>query len=297
MTANPAPGPAGGYRSPVDQGTEGPEQDIPAENRPRVPWFRRPELVAAVVGAVVLLAIGYSVGYSRGSAGLDQGSSPTTSVVTGPSSKAPPSTTASTINIATVVPVALPAVPVTTEGFDRIIPKAIAGHLVTTPSGAWTVADGAAEPSAPKPLADSATDARLAGQGPELFVALNQAPVLATIVLTEPTPFSGLVFRGTDDANYWALVPDARLANLTIYKVKDGKQTAVGFVDHPVKPGSSIGLADVGGQIGVVVDGATVAIQTFYGPKPSLPDDGIAGNRVGLLTGRGQPRFDNLTFG
>ncbi len=281
----------------MDQVTDGTEVDTPGPSPTPLPWHRRPELAVAVVGAVVVLAIGYGIGYSRGSADLDHGSSPTTSVVAGPPSTGAPSTTGTTLDIATVVPPTLPTVPVTKEGFDRAIPKAIAGHPVTTPTGGWTVTNGAAGPSTPKPLGDDATDARLAGQGPELFVELNQAPVLATVVLTEPTAFSGLVFRGVDDANYWALVPDTRLGNLTIYEVKDAEQTAVGFVEQAVTPGLSIGLVDVDGQIGVVVNGATVALSTFYGPKPSLPDDGIAGNRIGLLTGRGAPRFDDLTFG
>lgn len=296
MSADTSSDRTGGYRASVDQDTGEPASDAPGPGTRSPAWYQRPELALLAVAAVVVLALGYGIGYSRGSAGLDS-SSPTTSLVDGPAPTSTSATTETTIDIATVVPLALPTVPRTTEGFDRAVPKTIVRHPVTTPNGPWAVQNGSVAPSSPRPLPDDATDARLAGAGPELFVELDRAPVLALVTLSEPTAFSGLVFRSVDDANYWALVPDARLANLTVYEVKDGRQTAVGFVEQQVTPGLSIGLVDVDGQIGVVVNGATVALRTFYGPKAGLPDDGIAGKRIGLITGQGAPRFDDLTFG
>ena len=45
------------------------------------------------------------------------------------------------------------------------------------------------------------------------------------------------------------------------------------------------------------IDGQPKVLSTFFGEKAGLPDDGIDGTKVGLLTGGGTPAFDDLTFG
>lgn len=240
--------------------------------------------------AVLAVVAAYSIGYSRGHADLDKGSSSTTVPVTA-DGNAP----ATTVDVGSLTPLALPTER-TPVDLGAGVPADVQGRGVIA-RGEWAATDGAIGPTRADPLPADATDPRAMGEGADLVVDTGRPVSLATVKLTAPTPLSGIVFRFKDDRNYWAAVVDPRMEHLTLYRMKDGDLLAMGFVNVKVAPGTTIGLVAAGDQVSLVLDDKAVIVDTFFGPKVSLPDEGIAGHGVGLLVGDGEPRFTDLVFG
>lgn len=248
-------------------------------------------LVGVVVVAVVALVGAYSIGYSRGSAGLEEGTSPTTSLVETP--EGPP---APPIDPSSLTPLVVPTEGTVTVDLTNGLPGEVDGRLVST-RGDWEPADGAVRAAQSNPLPPDATEPRPMGAGSDVVIDTGKPVELATVALTDPTPLSGVVFRYQDDNNYWAALIDPQMEHISLYLMKDGTMTSEAFINLTTGSVATFGLVAVGDQVSLVLDGEGMVLDTFFGPKASLPDADIAGHGVGLLAGGGNPAFANLVFG
>lgn len=246
-------------------------------------------IVAALLALSLL--VGYWGGWSHGRNGaFGTGGDRVETPVTAPAAPPPPTTPA-----APVAALPLPPVTVTTLGFETGLPDASTGHAPTL-IGPWQADGGRVVLTDAAPPIDDARPRRVS-VGPSLLVPTPMPTSVASVVLTAPTPLSGLVVRYVDPDNYWAVVVDPGLDHVSLVEVREGEQTARGYVDVAVVAGTRIGVAVAGDVIGITVDGVPKVMNTFYGPRAGLSTAGIAGTQVGLLAGDGTPAFDDLSFG
>lgn len=255
------------------------------------PSFGKGGVIAVAVIALVVIVVAYAIGYSRGSAGLDDGTSSTTSIVETPDG--PP---APTVPPESLTPLEIPTEGLVTVDLTNGLPSDVEGRPVSS-RGQWNAVDGAVGPAQDDPLPPEATEPRAMGAGSDVLIETGEPVQLATITLTNPTPLSGIVFRHQDDRNYWAALVDPQMEHISLYRMKDGTMVSEAFVNLKVQAGDTIGLVAVGDQVSLVVNGNAMVLDSFFGPKASLPDDGIDGDGVGLLAGIGDPTFTNLVFG
>lgn len=265
------------------------EPDLPSEPRPG----RARLVLGTTLVAVAALLLGYLVGWSRGTADLERGSSPTTSVVTLPepvaSTAAPTTATPAPTEPAAPGP-ELP--PVTTRTFDFAdgIPAEVDA------AAGIEVIDGVVLAGPVEPLADDQPKPRLLDAAPQIRASNGAEITVASVRLVEPTPRASLAFA-ISGADYWQLAVAPGLQQLVLYEVRDGTQQQRALLDVAVTPGMAIGLFLVDGQVGITVDGATRQFQSFFGPAGSIDAAGIEGDDAAAIAGDGTTRFDDLTIG
>jgi hypothetical protein len=267
-------------------------EDHDAAEAPPTPLRRRAPLLAAVGVAMIGVLLGYAVGFSRGRSGNTSQASPETTAVT---------TTQPAVATPTTAPppaARAPVVALKTIAFDAGLPKTFENHPIVAPRGDWGANQAGVGPGRDGTSTTVSDQPRRYGKGPDLLVDTGAPVTVAQVRLVDPTVYSGLIGRFVDDRNYWVVAADQGLRNISLLEIKDGTETSKGFVNQPVTPGITIGLASIGGTaITITVNGQPQVLSTFYGSRESVPDDGINGTSVGLLAGESRPVFADLEFG
>jgi hypothetical protein len=271
--------------TPAEPGTPG-DAPAPRAGRARI-------AIGTGLVAIASLLLGYLVGWSRGSADLDRGSAPTTSVVTLPAPVAS-SAVPTTATPAPVEPSApgpeLPPVDTTTFDFADGIPSEVEA------TEGIEVVDGVVEAGPVEPLPDDQPKPRLLDVAPQIRASNGAEITVASVRLVEPTSRASLAFA-IDGGAYWQLAVAPGLQQLVLYEVRDGTQQQRAFLDVAVTPGMAIGMFLVDGQVGITIDGATRQFQSFFGPTGSIDAAGIEGDDAAAIAGDGTTRFDDLTLG
>lgn len=246
-------------------------------------------LVGAAVAVAIALVTGYAIGWARGSAGLDQGSGPTTSVVEplpGGDASAP-----------TTDPGELPPPPATTAGagFDGGL-EATDGDLTLRAEGDWEVVEGAARPAAPTAVDPAAEVPPAPGDAPTLVASASSELTIARVRLATATAHSGLALA-VRDGGAWQLAVSSGLDRVVLYEVVDGVPEQRAFVDAPVADGIELGLVLRDGRVAILVDGEQRALQGFFGAELDVDANGRQAGDAAVVAGAGQPAFDDLAVG
>jgi hypothetical protein len=266
---------------------------VEAVEGPVPPPSRARLLVGVGLVAVSCLLLGYLVGWTRGSADLDRGSGPTTSVVTlatPVASSTVPTTTAPAPTDPPAPGPELPPVEVTTFDFADGVPAEVDA------AAGIEVIDGVAVAGPLEPLPDDQPKPRLLDAAPQIRASYGAEVTVASVRLVEPTARASLAFA-IDGAAYWQLAVAPSLQQLVLYEVRDGTQQQRAVLDVAVTPGMAIGLFLVDGEVGITIDGATRQFRSFFGPEGSIDAAGIEGDDAAAIAGDGTTRFDDLTIG